>query len=234
VTRLPVLFVHGAGGAGPEAWPAQRTLEGDRTCWFLDRLAPGDPPRRVVEHVVARLDGPVHVVAHSYGALAAVLIAQQWPDLVASLVLVEPALLHLSRGRPLTEQHVADLEPVFSHADDPEVDGPEFSRRFAEASGWPPPQGPEHELAEHGRHLRDMAPPWTFEVDEAFVRSVSTLVAIGGAGSMFAEVADALAEVGARVSCWPGTGHRPHDSAEFTDALRDHWRAVEGGQPAST
>jgi pimeloyl-ACP methyl ester carboxylesterase len=234
VTRLPAVFLHGVGAAGRRAWPAQQGLADDRSCWFLDRLAPGDPPDRGVERCIDQLTGPTHVVAHSYGAIAAALLADRRPDLVASLVLVEPALLHLSRDEAHTRKHVDDLAPVFELADARRVDAREFSRRFAEASGRPVPQVSDEELVELIGHLRATVPPWTFEVDPAFVSAAPTLVALGGEDSMYAEVAASLAARGAQVRTWPGTGHRPHDSAEFTAVLAAHWRLVEQGQPART
>ncbi len=47
--------------------------------------------------LIARRPGPVHLVGHSYGAAVAVKIALMRPDLVRSLVLYEPVLVHLLR-----------------------------------------------------------------------------------------------------------------------------------------
>src|SRR5690625_6265669 len=110
----PAVFLHGIGRAGRAAWPQQLALEEERACLFLPRLGPGDPSSAVVAHLAERLDGPVHVVAHSYGALAALLLAERHRGLVVSLALAEPAALGLSRGRPRTEEHVAAMGPVLA------------------------------------------------------------------------------------------------------------------------
>jgi|SRR5690625_524891 len=191
----PAVFLHGIGRSGRAAWPLQLSLEEERACLFLPRLGPGDPSSAVVAHLAERLDGPVHVVAHSYGALAALLLAERHRGLVVSLALAEPAALGLSRGRPRTEEHVAAMGPVLAGATD--------------------------------EHLRATTPPWQVEVSPEVVSRVPTLVALGGPGTMYAEVAAVLKAHGADVLTVPGTGHRPQDAPAFGRALAAHWRTAE-------
>ena len=90
------------GGASPIAtW---RGLEGLTERWTLAfvyrRGFPPSPPPEAgyqdfevdSDDLVGLLDGRSHVVAHSYGAVAAVLAAIRQPDRVRSLTLIEPAL----------------------------------------------------------------------------------------------------------------------------------------------
>jgi len=112
---VPVVFVHGAGGAGVDAWPLQAAAP--EAGWhFLPRHPEGDDAGRDSRRVVDLLasSGGGHLVAHSYGANAALLAAQARPGLVRSLALPEPACLDLARGIPAVEEHVPDLGPVFS------------------------------------------------------------------------------------------------------------------------
>lgn len=76
-------------------------------------------------------------------------------------------------------------------------------------------------------HLRATTPPWQVEVSPEVVSRVPTLVALGGPGTMYAEVAAVLKAHGADVLTVPGTGHRPQDAPAFGRALAAHWRTAE-------
>ena len=115
---------------------------------------------RAVSLTRLRNDGGGHVVAHSYGANAALLAAQTEPGLVRSLVLFEPACLDLARGGPAVEEHIAAMSPVFDVADDPSVSAREFSARFAAATGAAPPDLSDAELEAAVARLRGLRPPW--------------------------------------------------------------------------
>jgi pimeloyl-ACP methyl ester carboxylesterase len=225
---MRVLFLHGAGKAGPDAWPVQSTLGEDE--WeFLARAETGDDPGRDAVRLLERLeaDGPAHLVAHSYGGNAAVLAAQRAPYLVASLALLEPACFDLARGKSVVEEHITAMTPVFAVADDPSVSAREFSRRFAAAMGSPPPDLPDDDLAVHVARLRAMAPPWDTGLDPAAGLPVRTVVVSGGWNPMYEQVADALAEFGARRVTVTGSGHRVQDVDGFTDLLREVWTSGE-------
>jgi non-heme chloroperoxidase len=59
----------------------------------LADYAAGDDAADAVELITALGLGSVHLVGHSYGAFAALLVAVERPDLVRSLVLAEPPLM---------------------------------------------------------------------------------------------------------------------------------------------
>jgi pimeloyl-ACP methyl ester carboxylesterase len=103
----PLLLVHGtqpdadAWGQLPDLLAAQhRVIAYDRRGFSRSRLA-SDTDYRVhaadaaalLEHLRA---APAAVVGWSWGALVALQLAQEWPELVASLILVEPAV-HLKK-----------------------------------------------------------------------------------------------------------------------------------------
>lgn len=221
------MFVPGTGRTGASAWPGQQQLTPERECLFLERLTVGDDPDAVVAHLEQRLDSPVHLVGHSYGGIAAMLMAAARPDLVASLTLVEPAVLALSARAPRTAAHAAALTPVFAVAGEVAVSAREFAARFAAANGTPVPDVPDEELESLTAHLRAVRPPWVVPVDASVVTGIPTLVLIGDDDGMYAEVAEVLAGNGATVRAFPGGGHRPHDEPAGGELMVRHWRWVE-------
>ncbi|OFE14757.1 hypothetical protein BA895_08720 [Humibacillus sp. DSM 29435] len=226
-SRLPVVFVAGNGRAGASAWPGQAHLAAERECLFLERLTVGDNPEAVVAALDARLDSPVHLVGHSYGAIAALLMASARRDRVASLTLVEPAALAVSSRSPRTATHIAALSPVFAVAGDAAVSAREFAARFAAANTTPVPDVSEEALERMAEHLRALRPPWGVPVDATVVTGIPTLVLIGDDDSMYAEVAQVLAGHGATVRAFPGAGHRPHDGRVAGELMERHWDRVE-------
>lgn len=161
---MRVVFVHGAGSAGAAAWPTQAAeCERDHSDWkFLARADAGDDAERdalrVLEHL--RFGGGGHVVAHSYGANAALLAAESEPESVRTLTLLEPACFDLARGIPAVEKHIVAMTPVFEAARDPSVSAREFLRLFALGMGFDPPDLPEDELEARVGRLRTLRPPW--------------------------------------------------------------------------
>ncbi len=227
MSTTPALFIHGVGRAGRPAWKHQHHLETERTCLWLPRVAPGDPPARAVALAGDLLDRPAHVVAHSYGGVAALQLAEQRPELVCSLTLIEPATLHLTRDTAHTSEHIRALEPVFARAHDPGMDDAEFSRLFAEANGTSVPDVPADVLASLVAQLRSTAPPWSLPVDGSVVARIPTLVVVASLDTMYGEVSDVLRSHGAERAVLEGAGHRPHDDERFGLLLRQFWRTVE-------
>jgi len=221
---MTVVFVHGSGRAGADAWPHQADVA--EPGWqFLTREGVADDARRDADRVLdlLRAGGGGHVVAHSYGANAAVLAAQLEPAAVRSLVLLEPACFDLARGRAGVEEHVAALTPVFAVADDASVSDREFSRLFAEGTGTEPPDVPEEQLREMVGRLRALQPPWGVGLRTERALTVRTLVVTGGWSPLYEETAEALVALGARHVTLEGVGHRVQDHARACDVLRQHW-----------
>lgn len=214
------LFLHGAGRSGVAAWPHQVAMGCDE--WtFLERSEEGDDPqrdaRRIVD-VVSHDDGGV-IVAHSYGANAAVLASQRCPELVRGLVLFEPACFDLARGCAGVEAEISRMAPVFESATDPSVSDLEFSALFAAASGLPVPNLPAGELALQAARLRTLASPWNTGIDPSLGLPVRCVVVTSANSALYEEVAEALVALGAQHLILPGTGHRPQDSADVTELI---------------
>ncbi|MCC2322311.1 alpha/beta fold hydrolase [Cellulomonas xiejunii] len=221
---MDVVFVHGSGRAGAASWPQQ--AEAAEPGWlFLTREGVADDAARDAGRLLEwlRARGGGHVVAHSYGANAAVLAAQTEPGLVRSLALLEPACFDLARGNPAVEEHIAAMAPAFEVAADPSVSAREFSRVFAKGMGMEPPDVPEEELFARVSRLRALRPPWGVGLRVEQSLPVGTLVVTGGWSPLYEQTAAALVARGARHVTLEGHGHRVQDDPQALDVLRDHW-----------
>ncbi|MET4096715.1 alpha/beta hydrolase [Arthrobacter sp. UYCu712] len=224
-----VVFVHGAGSFGAAAWPKQHGMALDYDALFLRRHgfdAVAEPLESDFSADAAIVLGALaddgrgasggHVVAHSQGAIAAMMAAVERPDLVHSLTLVEPACLSLTAELPATAAHRALMQPLFDvrhHLSNEDFER-EFVRRVfsAEATGDITPEG-----LRAARRLRLQAPPW--EAPLHIVPGVPTLVLTGGWEPLYEEIAGYLRETGALHRIAAG-GHRPQDSAEGDQVIR--------------
>ena len=215
------VFVHGSGKDGADGWPVQAEAA-DPDWHFLSRHPDGDDPRRDAGRVIDLLEasgGPGHVVGSSYGGNAAVLAAQLRPDLVAALVLAEPATFDLARGRPAVEEHIAAMAPAAAAAHDPEVSDREWSDLFAAGFGWEPLD--DAGVAAVAPRMRRLPSPWATGIDASRGLPVRCLVVTGESGPIFDQTALALRDLGASHLVLPGAGHRVQDDPGFTPALRE-------------
>lgn len=224
-----VVFVHGAGSFGSAAWPRQHGLALTYDALFLRRHG-FDPEAEPVESdfaadaaiVVGALAddgrGAVggHVVAHSQGAISAMMAAVERPDLVYSLTLVEPACLSLTAELPATAAHMSLMQPLFDVRH--QLGDDDFEREFlrrAFSAEAPGPTTPEARRS--ARRLRLQAPPWDAPLH--IVPGVPTLVLTGGWEPLYEEIAAYLKETGALHRTAAG-GHRPQDSVEGDRVIR--------------
>ncbi|PNI09938.1 hypothetical protein CXX84_00130 [Arthrobacter sp. AFG7.2] len=224
-----VVFVHGAGSFGAAAWPRQHGMALDYDALFLRRHG-FDPVAEPVESsfaedaaIVLRSLAGVdrgmaggHVVAHSQGAIAAIMAAVERPDLVRSLTLVEPSCLSLTAELPATAAHIELMKPLFDVRH--QLSDQDFQREFVRrmfAGDSKEPATPEEQR--QARRLRLQAPPW--EAPLHIVPGVPTLVLTGGWEPLYEEIAGYLRETGALHRTAAG-GHRPHDSLEGDRIIR--------------
>lgn len=224
-----VVFVHGSGSFGSAAWPKQHGMALAYDALFLRRYgfdAEAEPLESDFDADTGIVLGALsdegrgaaggHVVAHSQGAVSAMMAAVERPDLVYSLTLVEPACLSLTAELPATAAHRSLMEPLFDvrHQLGDEDFQREFVRRAFSAE-TPGPTTPEARTA--ARRLRLQAPPW--EAPLHIVPGVPTLVLTGGWEPLYEEIAGYLRETGALHRTAAG-GHRPHDSVEGDGIIR--------------
>ncbi|WP_426298141.1 alpha/beta fold hydrolase [Arthrobacter sp. R-11] len=222
-----VVFVHGGGSFGAAAWPKQHGMALQYDALFLRRHG-FDPVAEPVEPSVAADVAIIlaaleaggtpggHLVAHSLGAIPAMLVAVEHPELVRSLVLVEPACLSLTAELPATMAYRTLMEPLFEarHRLGDEEYLKEFRRRTASPVAGPASTEDPRRAA---RRLRLQAPPW--EAPLHIVPGVPTLVLTGGWEPLYEEIAAYLRETGALHRVAAG-GHRPQDSPEGDRIIR--------------
>ena len=234
-----VVFVHGAGSFGSAAWARQHGMALQYDALFLRRHgfdAEAEPletdfaeDARIVLRSLAddgRGAAGGHIVAHSQGAIAAMMAAVERPDLVFSLTLVEPACLSLTAELPATAAHRALMEPLFEVRH--QLGDDDYEREFVRRAFAAEAPGPSTlEAKRAARRLRLQAPPWQAPLE--IVPGVPTLVLTGGWEPLYEEIAGYLQETGALHRIAPG-GHRPHDSAEGDQLIRSFIAEVSRGQ----
>ena len=238
MSKTRIVFVHGMDGYGVAAWPAQHLLAGNYDCLFLKRLgfdAVGPPVASDFEAdatiVIDALGEGGHLVAHEQGAIAAMMAAVERPDLITSLVLVEPALLSLTAELPATLAYREHIEPLFARSSElsDAAFSAEFRRLTASMAGPSRPgynSGPAgmtlHAPAESSSRIAArihlQAPQW--EAPLHIVPGVPTLVLTGGWEPLYEEIAEYLTTTGAVHRMAPG-GHRPHDGPQGAELIAD-------------
>jgi len=236
-----VVFVHGAGSFGSAAWPRQHGMALTYDALFLRRHG-FDSVAEPVESSFAEDTAIVlrslgddgrgaaggHVVAHSQGAISAMMAAVERPDLVYSLTLVEPACLSLTAELPATAAHRELMQPLFDVRQ--QLSDEDFQREFVRRVYAADLQEPAtQEERRSARRLRLQAPSW--EAPLHIVPGVPTLVLTGGWEPLYEEIAGYLRETGALHRIAAG-GHRPQDSAEGDHAIRTFVGEVSRGRSA--
>lgn len=119
------VFIHGSFGWGLDTFPHQRSLADGYRLFFIDRRGFGRSPDADdlgwptdVEDLTSFLDevGPAHLVGQSYGAVVVLLVAGRHPELVNSIVAIEPVFFEAARGDPRADAMTAAQKPVFERA----------------------------------------------------------------------------------------------------------------------
>lgn len=253
--RCLAVFVHGtAFGVPSEGFAAQRELDRAARVVLFDRLgygsraAPGNGelgwPVDVTDLIsLIEPEGGAHLVAHSNGGVAALVLASRRPELVRSMVLVEPNVPQAALDHPLVAARVAAEREW--QARSLELDTREFTLRWmsslgatregAEAwiAGW---GGTEWAGADVSRRER-----WVGDAPVDFERlgalGAATVVVLGGAAPHSGpsrEPGRAMGEglarrIGAELVVFEESGHAPHhdQSERFNRMLLDVWNRSE-------
>jgi pimeloyl-ACP methyl ester carboxylesterase len=250
------VLVHGTFVGGPESFAAQAPLAEDHRLLIVDRRGYGASPAtgEVLgwpvdsEDLLGLLEtlGGAHLVGHSYGGVVVAVAASRRPDLVRSLVLVEPALYQLAADVPEVAAMLEREREVFERA--PDMSAGEWSRLWLTrvaglpeegAAGWMATWG-EREWA-MGEVVRREAWAGAAPVGVGVLAAASfpKLLVVGGkappaaSGSVRA-LGQALVEalvrrIGVEVVVFEGSGHLPpvEEPERFNDLLRATW-AVPG------
>ncbi|GAA1107513.1 alpha/beta hydrolase [Arthrobacter flavus] len=224
MTQERLVFVHGSGSFGTAAWPTQHALASSYDCLYLRRHgfeAGADPlPTDFAadQHIVVDALGEGgHVVAHSQGAISAMMAAVERPELVRSLILIEPACLSLTADLPATAAHRALVGPLYDRRDS--LSDEAFLQEFVRLVFSTEARHPATSEARRAAHrLRLQSPPW--EAPLGIVPGVPTLIITGGWEPLYEEIADYLAVTGARHVVAPGA-HRPQDTPDGDALIRE-------------
>ncbi len=224
-----VLLVH--GGASPATtWSG---LEPLRDRWRLITIhrrgfppSPAPPDGRQDFDVDATdieplLNRRLHVVAHSYGALGALIAATRKPAPVRSLTLIEPPLFYLVPDDPELARFQRIGNEALAHGLDAD---PETLREFLRIAGSPvPDSGPlpknvvQAVRRAHGSRSPSEARPTLDILRDA---NIPVLVASGDHASFLERAADALAdELNAERLVAPGAGHFVAAAPGFDERL---------------
>jgi pimeloyl-ACP methyl ester carboxylesterase len=220
--RPRLVLLHGSVTNAALSWGRQRALAGRFELAAPDR--PGFPPNPPVDRVDFAADavwlrGVVqpgdNLVAHSYGAVVALLAAPELP--LASLVLLEPPAFGVARGDPAVEAWL----DVAARLPRDSVRG--YLKAFLPHVGasLPLPDPLPPELDQGAAAFYDERRP-----DEAEVAldplPYPVLVVTGDHEPAFEAVADVLcARLGARRAVLPGAGHTIQAAPGFNELLAD-------------
>jgi pimeloyl-ACP methyl ester carboxylesterase len=224
-----VLLVH--GGASPATtWSGLSALRERWTLAFMHRRGypPSPPPDERQDFEVDAADlmpllhGRPHLVAHSYGGLAALIAAARDPARVRSLTLIEPAVY-----LPHDDTEVARLQElgdaVLQHGLDTE---PSTLRAFLRLAGAPVADDEplSAEVARGVRRAHGGRPPGEAELELGVLRDAGlhVLIASGGHAEGLERVCDALAEeLHAQRLVAPGAGHFVAAAPGFAPGLEE-------------
>lgn len=212
-----VVFLHGSNRTFDRAWPIAAHVEHAR---FAVMPGYGDGAAVPFEQdawestLIGTCSPGAVVVAHSYGGPIAMRAAARRPDLIAGLVLFEPAAYALARGNAAVEAHIDRVQPVLDTA--AEIGTAQFAVAFAAAltgtAGTSRVSPDELLSADRQRRLPG---PWALDTPSDV--DVPMLVITGGWNEEYEAIASQLHR--ARRMTLTGYGHRPQDHPGAADAL---------------
>ena len=254
------VFVHGSFGWGLDNFPEQKALADRFHVVLLDRAGFGDSPARDVvgwptdvDDLIEVLDdfNGAHLVGQSYGAVVSLLAAGRRPDLVRSLVVIEPPLFEIAPEKPAVQTALTSHRRLRQVAD--EMSTEQFVRAWgAEVMGRDPAAVDEWTAswtskdwaaAESTRRERwpGDAP---LQLDALAGLSAPKVVVVGGwsadiypgrqaAGAALRAVGTTLAKrINARLVVFERSAHNPQieESAAFNELLRATWNVTTIGR----
>ena len=234
MTETPrLVFAHGSGRAGADNWPLQAKLTTDAV--FLTFPGYGQNlPRATnidawVHCILDACIGPSHIVAASYGGIAAIRAAAERPDLIRSLILFEPAAYSLARGQTNVEARIDRMSPIMGLA--PHLSASDYFVKFIRAltDVEPSPPRADVEMTDAER-LRLLAPPWSYSLPTHVFRDVPTLVVTGGWNQEYEEIAEAITLLGGEHRELLGHGHRVADHEKANELIMAWSRLHDGGE----
>lgn len=216
-----LVFAHGSGDVGPDAFPQQVAAFPDAEFPVLAGYGDDRPTvcdvAASAQSLALRAADADGLVGYSFGAVSAAMAVGMEPP--AALVLIEPALFQLARERPATSWLIDRLEPIYLDAS---LDDETFGRRLLGALRGEDP-GPllAPEALRWSRRTRLHGAPWRHPVDADCLAETRMLVLTGGWKDEYEEVAAALVELGAEHEVLAGHDHRVVDHPACSDRIRE-------------
>ena len=245
----PAIFVHGSFGWGVDTFPEQRTLADLVEVVLIDRRGFGESrdnhsdgwpaDQRDLLDVLTSM-GPAHLVGQSYGAVVTLLAAAARPELVLSLVTIEPPIFTLATDDHDSRRIAEAAADVYAHAPGMKVD--EFVAAFGAAvfgrkpeatrdrtATWTDMDWAAADATRRERWPGDAPVDWSRLRDARFPK-----LSVGGGwptgsgyplrvGRAFRAVVERVAErTGGEVVVFHRSTHNPQmeQSAEFNELLR--------------
>src|ERR1051326_7344538 len=228
----PVVLLHGSAASASQWRSLTRELEsrfhvfapelhghGDSRPWTGPGPLTLTAEAAIIAAIADRVDRPIHLVAHSYGAAVALHFARTCPDRLRSLVLIEPVAFHLLReGGSARPSVLAEIEALAAEIPwalgEPSVGMRRFVDYWNGDGTWfrlPPDRRAQvasriHAVAAHfGATLGERAPLAAYGA----IRVPVLLVCGTESPAPISPIIVALAEVmpQARVLLVPGAGH---------------------------
>ncbi len=224
-----ILLVH--GGASPSTtWGSLAPLTARWTLILMHRRGyPPSPPEQGEGHdfdvdaddIAELLTNRPHLVAHSYGALGALIAAERLPESVRSMTLIEPALHNLVPRDPLVARFEQIGNDVLTHGLETDSATLREFLRIAGATDVTDGPLPDH-VARGVRRAHGSRPPGDARIDLAVIRNaeIPTLVASGGHNEAIERICDAASlQLGGERLVLSGAGHFVMRTAGFANRL---------------
>lgn len=232
-----ILLVH--GGASPSTtWGSLAPLRARWTLILMHRRGyPPSPSEQGEGHdfdvdaddIAGLLTTRPHIVAHSYGALGALIAAARLPESVRSMTLIEPALHNLVPRDPVVARFEQIGNDVLAHGLETDPATLREFLRIAGATEVTDGPLPDH-VARGVRRAHGSRPPGDAEIDLAAIRNakIPTFVASGGHNEAIERICETTAlQLDSERLILPGAGHFVMRAAGFTKRL-EHFLASAG------
>ena len=247
------VFVHGSFGWGLDTFPDQRALADRFHIVLMDRAGFGDSPAKDVvgwptdvDDLIELLDefNGAHLVGQSYGAVVSLLVAGRRPDLVRSLVVIEPPLFGIAPESPAVQTALASQLRLRQGAD--EMSTEQFVRAWgayvmgrdpAAVDAWTATWTPRDWAAAESTRRERWPGDAPVQLDALARLSVPKVVVVGGwpadlfpgrqaAGQALRSVGEAIAiRIKAQLFAFERSAHNPQleEPTAFNELLRDTW-----------